>query len=152
MNMDEIRNQAMEQLSSDYELLATLSEGEECDKVVARINTLTKLLNEQDKTNWDYDARITVSSSEAELKTRELDIREKELELKAKELENRASEQKTDAGAKILAAVVPVALTSVVSLVTLCVYCSQSAKWMKFEETGTATSQISKGLIGKLFK
>ena len=135
------------EISEDLDGLSDLELGSEEYKVA--VEGLAKLMDRAiDLKKIDADMskeseRIDAELDELEVKKKELDIKEEqfklEMELKEKQLESDKKDQLIRNGIAIAGIVLPIAVTIWGTL-----------KSLKFEETGTVTTIMGRGFIGKL--
>lgn len=151
----------------------------EQQKALAELAKMTELDMNQAKNLMDKEVKEMHESNELWLKKRELEIREKELELKSRELhdkllaeQNRHTEESLkqadtfnsekirnetqrkvslwDAIGKIASAVAGAIGTILAAVIGWKMYSSNTDKLLRFEETGTITSQTGKKIVGDM--
>lgn len=150
--MDDVTRGLLEnEIEAMFEDLSNLETGsEEKKSAVGDLEKLYKLKIEEYKNNWDYDEKYERRVMENEQHQRDNELKEKQItgeaETRERELvlkENQLKEQKLDRWVNLG---IQVGLTCV----SIFAYDRWFRRGLKFEETGTVTSPMTKNLLSKM--
>lgn len=144
------RELLVQRIKNEFENLDSMEDGEGKQKAINNLVTLYKLKIEEEKIDAEYNEHCDKCDlGKAQLEEQKLDrwdnieIKNKDIELRKAQLEAQLDEQKLDRWVN-LGMQVGLAMLSIVA------YDIWNRRGLKFEETGTITSPMTRNLLSKM--
>lgn len=154
---DSTRTLLVQRIENEFKNLDSMEDGEEKQKAINNLVVLYKLKIEEEKIDTEYKEHCNKCDLEKMQQENDIEIKNKDIELKTRQIEvescNRLQElelRKAQLDEQKLDRWVNLGMQVGLSMLSIVAYDIWNRRGLKFEETGTITSPMTRNLLSKM--